>query len=75
MAGKHTGRSLFGEPTNAPILVIGESHYTVVDGQIQKEWTVFDQLAIMTQIERARQGQILDAEPVKLNAVSKSDVS
>lgn len=54
MVGKHTGRSLFGEPTNAPVLVIGESHYTVVDGQIQTEWTVFDQLAIMTQIERAR---------------------
>jgi predicted ester cyclase len=72
MAGKHTGRSLFGEPTNAPILVIGESQYTVVDGKIQTECTVFDQLAIMTQIERARQRQTLDADST---TPSKSDVS
>lgn len=60
MAGKHTGRILFGEPTNAPILVIGESHYTVIGGQIHNECTVFDQLAIMTQIERVRQLQVLE---------------
>jgi len=54
MAGKHNGGKLFGEPSQAPILIIGESQYHVVDGKIQEEWTVFDQLAILTQIYRAR---------------------
>ena len=60
MAGKHSGRSMFGEPTNAPILVIGESHYRVVDGQIMNECTVFDKLAVMTQIERVRRLQAIE---------------
>lgn len=72
MAGKHTGRSMFGEPTNTPVLVIGESHYTVVDGQIQSECTVFDQLAIMTQIERARQRQANEASS---NASTANELS
>jgi len=54
MTGKHTGRGLFGEPTDADILIIGESQYRLVDGKITEEWTVFDQIAIMTQIARAR---------------------
>ena len=55
MSGEHTGRKLFGEPTGASILIIGESQYRMQDGKVMEEWTVFDQLAIQTQIERARQ--------------------
>ena len=55
MTGNHSGSKLFGTPSNVPILIIGESQYHIVDGKIQEEWTVFDQLAIMTQIYRARQ--------------------
>ena len=54
MVGDHTGRHLFGEPTGSTVLVIGESHYRVKKNLIQEEVTVFDQIAIMTQIERAR---------------------
>lgn len=54
IAGRHSGRGLFGEPTHAPILIIGESQYRVENGKIQEEWTVFDQIAIMVQIARAR---------------------
>lgn len=54
MVGKHTGGKLFGLPSNAPILIIGESQYQVVDGKIIEEWTVFDQLSVLTQIHRAR---------------------
>ena len=53
-SGKHTGNSLYGEATNAPILVMGISHYHIVNGKIQEEWAVFDELAILTQIYRAR---------------------
>lgn len=54
MAGKHTGSALFGKPTGATILVLGESQFRIDEGLVHEEWTVFDQLAVMTQIERAR---------------------
>jgi len=54
MAGKHSGRGFFGEPTHAPVLIIGESQYHIKGGKIQEEWTVYDQIAIMAQIARAR---------------------
>ena len=53
-SGIHTGTALYGEATNAPILVMGISHYHIVNGIIQEEWAVFDELAILTQIYRAR---------------------
>lgn len=54
MSGNHNGSRLFGTPCNEPILVIGESQYTIKDGKVIEEWTVFDQLAILTQIARIR---------------------
>ena len=55
LTGKHTGAKLFGAPSNAQILIIGESQYHMVGGKILEEWTVFDQLAVLTQIYRATQ--------------------
>lgn len=54
IAGNHTGAALWGEPTGAPVLILGESHYRLVDGKVMEEWLVFDELAVLTQIERAR---------------------
>lgn len=54
IAGVHTGGMLYGEPTGAPIFILGETHYRVIDGVIQEEWTVFDELSVMVQVERAR---------------------
>ncbi len=54
IAGVHTGGVLYGEPTGAPIFILGETHYRVIDGVIQEEWTVFDELSVMVQVERAR---------------------
>ena len=53
MVGDHTGNKLFGKPSGVPVLILGESQYHVMDGKIIEEWTVFDQLAVMTQIYRA----------------------
>lgn len=57
MSGTHTGRGQFGGPSNAPILIIGESQYRVENKKIQEECTVFDKIAVLTQIERARRSQ------------------
>ena len=60
LTGKHTGSVCFGEPTGADVLVLGESQYRVIDGYIQEEWTVFDQLAVLAQIYRARRQSVAD---------------
>lgn len=54
LTGTHTGDKLYGEPTGATVFVLGESHYQVQHGIIKKEWTIFDELAVLTQIYRAR---------------------
>ena len=54
IAGTHSGGALWGAPTGTPLLILGESQYRIVDGKVMEEWLVFDELAVMTQIERAR---------------------
>ncbi len=57
LRGLHTGPVLWGEPSNEEVLVLGESHYHVVDNLIQEEWTVFDELSILTEIYRTRSAE------------------
>lgn len=54
LAGKHTGTRLYGAPTGAKVLILGESHYRTNNGMIEEEWTVFDELSVLTHIYRAR---------------------
>ena len=54
LAGTHNGDSLWGPATGTPLLILGESQYRVVAGKVMEEWLVFDELAIITQVERAR---------------------
>lgn len=54
IAGTHGGSSLWGSPTGAPVVILGESQYRLVNGKVMEEWLVFDELAVMTQVERAR---------------------
>lgn len=54
LAGTHGGGALWGPATGAPLLILGESHYRLVDGKVVEEWLVFDELAVLTQVCRAR---------------------
>ena len=54
MSGHHSGPSRWGEASGAPVLILGESHYRLEQGRVVEEWLVFDELAVLTQIERAR---------------------
>ncbi len=56
LAGHHTGGTLWGPATGAPVFILGESQYKLVDGKVVEEWLVFDELAILTQVARARLG-------------------
>mgnify|MGYP006293650651 CR=1 FL=1 len=48
------GRADRRTPADPILLILGESHYRFVDGRVMEEWLVFDELAVLTQIERAR---------------------
>lgn len=54
LAGTHTGGALWGEPSGAEVLILAESQYRFENGKVVEEWLVFDELAVLTQIERAR---------------------
>ena len=59
LSGIHTGRALYGEPTGATLFILGESQYHLVDNQIVEEWTIFDELSVLTEVYRARQRHAL----------------
>ena len=46
----HSGWGRFGEPTGAPIYIMGISHAHVVDGRITMEWIQIDEVTIWKQI-------------------------
>ncbi len=54
LAGAHSGDGLFGPASGAPIYILGASHWRVINGRIREEWTVFDDLAVLRQIETHR---------------------
>lgn len=52
----HTGDGVFGTASGAPIFILGVTHWRVMNGRIREEWTVFDELAVLRQIESYRLG-------------------
>lgn len=52
MRGTHTGYGIYGEPTGNRINILGVSHHLIKDGKIQREWTLFDEFALLKQIHR-----------------------
>jgi predicted ester cyclase len=48
--GKHEGAGLFGAPTNAQVFVMGISHAEFGPRGLNREWVLFDEIAIWKQI-------------------------
>ncbi len=48
--GTHTGYGLHLPPTGRSIHILGITHWRVIGGLVMEEWTVFDELAVLTQI-------------------------
>ncbi|WP_440683045.1 ester cyclase [Cysteiniphilum halobium] len=65
LSGIHSGNQLYGSPTQEAIFIIGESHFLLKNNKIYQEWTMFDELSVMTQIERSRikQERLSDEKP------------
>lgn len=50
--GTHRGHGIYGVPTGRQINMWGISQHEIKDGVIQKEWTLFNEFAVMQQIYR-----------------------
>jgi hypothetical protein len=48
--GKHDGWGAFGAPTGAQVCVMGLSHAEFGPGGLRREWVIYDETAIWTQI-------------------------
>ena len=48
--GTHSGQGRYGAPTNAPVAILGISHFEFHDALIASEWMVADETAIYAQI-------------------------
>ncbi len=48
--GTHRGDGLFGPPTHKPATIMGVSHFRFEGERIAEEWTVFDEIAVLTQL-------------------------
>ncbi len=48
--GDHTGFGHFGEPTGAPVHVMGMSHLYLTDGKVHGEWLLVDEASVWKQI-------------------------
>ncbi|MDX2142497.1 MAG: ester cyclase [Rhodospirillaceae bacterium] len=50
---RHVGPIWGASPSGAEVLILGVTHWLIVAGRIAAEWTIFDRLAALTQIQRA----------------------
>ncbi len=52
LVGTHDGYGKYGDPSGARVRIMGVTHYWIKDGKFEREWTLFDEIAILTQIYR-----------------------
>ncbi len=50
LTGTHSGFGHFGEPSGAPVYVMGMSHFTMTQGRVRAEYMVTDEVSIWKQI-------------------------
>ncbi|QMW21916.1 ester cyclase [Sandaracinobacteroides saxicola] len=50
LAGVHDGGALYGPATGRPALILGVTHWRLVAGRVAREWTVFDEIALLRQL-------------------------
>jgi len=54
LAGTYDGAPIYGPVTESPVEILGSSQFLLRKGKIIHEWRVFDEIAVMTQIAKAR---------------------
>lgn len=56
LAATHTGEGRYGPPTGAPVYILGVSQFRIMNGRVREETRIWDDLALLHQIETARPG-------------------
>jgi predicted ester cyclase len=51
LTGTHDGPALYGSPTGKEIFILGVTHWRVVEEKVVDEVTVFDEIALLRQLE------------------------
>jgi predicted ester cyclase len=51
LTGVHSGSALYGSPSGREVYILAVTHWHVRSGRVQEEWTVFDEIALLRQIE------------------------
>ncbi|MFC5931741.1 hypothetical protein D6T64_03965 [Cryobacterium melibiosiphilum] len=55
MKGTYSGLPLYGPVTGSPVEIMGVSQYDLEAGRVRQEYRIFDEVAVLAQIEAARQ--------------------
>jgi predicted ester cyclase len=55
LQGTHTGPGPYGRPTGRRVQIIGVTHQLIEDQRISREWTVFDEFALLKQLYSPQQ--------------------
>lgn len=50
LTGLHDKEGIYGAPSHKDLLILGCTHWRLVNDKIAEEWTVFDELAVLRQI-------------------------
>ena len=50
LLGTHRGPGTYGKPTGKPVKIMGISHHHVQDGKFVREWSIYDDLAVLKQL-------------------------
>jgi len=48
--GIHSKDGPYGPATNMPVRILASTHWRIIKGRIHREWTIFDEVALMRQI-------------------------
>jgi len=54
LAGTYDGAPIYGPVTESPVEILGSSQFLLRKGKIIHEWRVYDEIAVMAQIAKAR---------------------
>ena len=57
LEGHHLGWALLGRPTGHRVFVLGVTHLHIVGGKIVEDWTLYDELAMLTQLKMGEIGR------------------
>lgn len=56
MRGTYSGAPVYGKVNQAPVNILGSSHFEIRNGKIIREYRIFDEIAIIAQIIKSANG-------------------